>query len=72
MQRRRRMQGAHFRCRKVLKAHPGHFKVLRLAAALAQETGDLDEADGVLSEATTLDPRETNAWFHLGRTRLVP
>ena len=42
--------------RKVLKAQPGHFKALRLSGALAQETGEVDEAIRLLSAAVRHSP----------------
>lgn len=43
-------------CRKVLKARPSHFKALRLAGVLAQETGELDEAIRQLNAAVRHAP----------------
>ena len=57
--------------RKVLKAQPGHFKALRLSGALAQETGDIDEAIRLLSAAVRHSPpRETGALEDLGLLHL--
>lgn len=57
--------------RKVLKAQPGHFKALRLSGALAQETGDIDEAIRLLSAAVRHSPpNETGALEDLGLLHL--
>lgn len=57
--------------RKVLKAQPGHFKALRLSGALAQETGEVDEAIRLLSAAVRHSPPdETGALEDLGLLHL--
>jgi tetratricopeptide (TPR) repeat protein len=57
--------------RKVLKAQPGHFKALRLSGALAQETGEVDEAIRLLSAAVRHAPQnETGALEDLGLLHL--
>ena len=53
--------------RKVLRAQPNHFKALRLAGALAHETGDIDEAIKLLGAAVRHAPdNETGALEDLG------
>jgi uncharacterized protein (TIGR02466 family) len=57
--------------RKVLKAQPTHFKALRLAGALAHETGELDEAVRLLGAAVRhAPPDETGALEDLGLIHL--
>ncbi len=55
----------------MLKAQPGHFKALRLSGALAQETGEVDEAIRLLSAAVRHSPPdETGALEDLGLLHL--